>query len=39
MPEKWSFSPFGAYAGPTFRLVNHRKIQKVKKLRLEMLPS
>lgn len=39
MTEKWSFEPCGAYAGPTFRLVNHRKIQKVKKLRLEMLPS
>ena len=39
MPEKWSFEPFGTYVGPTFRLTNRRKIQKIKKLRLEGLPS
>ena len=39
MPEKWGFEPCGAYAGPTFRLTNRRKIQKIKKLRLEGMPS
>lgn len=39
MPEKWGFEPCGAYAGPTFRLTNRRKMQKTKKLRLAVLPS
>ena len=38
-PEKWGFEPCGAYAGPTFRLTNRRKMQKIKKLRLVRLPS
>lgn len=39
MPEKWGFEPCGAYAAPTFRLTNRRKMQNIKKLRLERLPS
>lgn len=39
MTEKWGFEPCGAYAGPTFRLTNRVKMQKIKKLRLERLPS
>lgn len=39
MPEKWGFEPCGAYAGPTFRLTNRRKMQKIKKLHLAVLPS
>ena len=35
--EKWGFEPCGAYADPTFRLTNRRKMQKTKKLRLVSL--
>ena len=39
LTEKCGFEPCGAYAGPTFKLINRRKMQKIKKLRLEILPS
>ena len=39
IPEKWGFEPCGAYAAPTFRLTNRRKMQKIKKLHLAVLPS
>lgn len=39
MPEKWGFEPCGAYADPTFSLTDRRKMQKIKKLRFEKLPS
>ena len=35
--EKWGFEPCGAYADPTLRLTNRRKMQKTKKLRLVTL--
>lgn len=35
--EKWGFEPCGAYADPTLRLTNRRKMQKTKKLRLVSL--
>lgn len=37
MTEKWGFEPCGAYADPTLRLTNRRKMQKTKKLRLVSL--
>lgn len=39
MTEKWGFEPCGAYAGPTFKLTNRRKMQKIRKLRLMRVPS
>ena len=39
MPEKWGFELCGAYAGPTFRLTNRIKMQKIKELRLEGMLS
>ena len=39
LSEKWGFEPCGLHIGPTFKLINRRKIQKIKKLHSAAISS